>query len=64
MDNIALEDVKFRRGPAATLPTEIVPGTLLIATDTGDVYLDDTSNRRIKLTNTDLDESYLVWGSW
>lgn len=46
---LANEDVTFRRGPAATMPTNIVPGTLLVQTDTHDVFLDDTTTSRIQL---------------
>lgn len=46
---MANEDVVFRRGPAATMPSNIVPGTLLVQTDTHDVFLDDTTTSRIQL---------------
>ena len=43
------EKVIFRRGPAATIPLDKVPGTLLIETDTGNTYLDDTYESRVQL---------------
>lgn len=46
---MANEDVVFRRGPASTMPSNLVPGTLLVQTDTHDVFLDDTATSRIQL---------------
>ena len=43
------ERVRFSRGPSASMPTKLVAGTLLIDTDTGNVYLDDSAFRRIQL---------------
>lgn len=44
-----VEKVVFRRGPAATIPVEKVPGTLLVETDTGTVYVDDSYELRVQL---------------
>lgn len=44
-----VEKVIFRRGPAATIPIEKVPGTLLVETDTGNTYLDDSYETRVQL---------------
>lgn len=49
---MANQRVTFRRGPKATIPDTKVPGTLLIATDTGEVYLDDTEETRIQLQDS------------
>lgn len=43
------EDVIFRRGPSASIPQEKVPGTILIETDTGNMYVDDTESSRIQI---------------
>lgn len=43
------ENVVFRRGPSSTTPSTKVPGTILIETDTGRVYVDDTESSRIQL---------------
>ena len=43
------EEVQFRRGPSETLPETIVPGTLLIETDTGNCFVDDTPTSRVQL---------------
>lgn len=48
------EEVTFRRGPSKTLPSQSVSGTLLIANDTGNVYVDDSNSKRIQLTDTRL----------
>lgn len=44
-----VENVVFRRGPSSTIPSTKVPGTILIETDTGRVYVDDTESSRIQL---------------
>lgn len=49
---MANEKVQFRRGLAASIPSQKVPGTLLVETDTGNVYLDDTYSSRVQLTDT------------
>ncbi len=46
------EDVTFRRGPSSSMPQEKVPGTLLIATDTGDCFVDDTEETRVRLKDS------------
>lgn len=43
------EKVKFKRGPSETLPQSIDPGSFLVETDTGQMYLDDTSENRVKI---------------
>lgn len=52
MSDIKLEDVSFSRGPSDTTPTVKVPGRLLVETDTGNTYLDDTKDKRVQLTDT------------
>ena len=49
---MANEYVTFRRGPLATMPTENVAGTLLIASDTGDCFLDTSNSDRIRLVDS------------
>lgn len=49
---MANEKVEFRRGLAASIPSQKVPGTLLVETDTGNVYVDDTYTNRVQLTDT------------
>lgn len=46
------EDVIFRRGPSASIPQEKVPGTILIETDTGNMYVDDTESSRIQIKDS------------
>lgn len=46
------EDVIFRRGPAATMPQEKHSGTLLVESDTGNVFVDDSDEVRVQLTDT------------
>ena len=46
------EDVIFRRGPSATIPQEKVPGTVLIETDTGNMYVDDTEELRVQIKDS------------
>lgn len=46
------EEVSFARGTKATMPQDKVPGRLLIATDTGEAYVDDTTTRRVQLKDT------------
>lgn len=43
------EKVVFRRGPSSTIPSTKVPGTILIETDTGRTYVDDTESDRIQI---------------
>lgn len=52
MQDIKLEDVSFSRGPSDTTPENKVPGRLLVETDTGNVFLDDTKETRVQLTDT------------
>lgn len=46
------EEVSFARGTKATMPQGKVPGRLLIATDTGEAYVDDTATSRVQLKDT------------
>ena len=46
------EEVSFARGTKSTMPTDKVPGRLLIATDTGEAYVDDTTASRVQLKDT------------
>ena len=46
------EEVSFARGTKATMPQDKVPGRLLIATDTGEAYVDDTTTNRVQLKDT------------
>lgn len=46
------EKVSFARGTKATMPQAKVPGRLLIATDTGEAYVDDTATSRVQLKDT------------
>lgn len=51
---MANEKVIIRRGPSTTLPNEKVPGTIYITTDTGEMYVDDTADSRVRV-NTQAD---------
>lgn len=51
---MANENVIFRRGPSASIPEQKVPGTVLIETDTGNAFVDDTTENRIQITDTRL----------
>lgn len=46
------EEVSFARGTKATMPQDKVPGRLLIATDTGEAYVDDTTTSRVQLKDS------------
>ena len=46
------QEVQFNRGLKSNLPEEKVPGTLSIATDTGEAFLDDTSTNRVQIKDT------------
>lgn len=48
---MASEKVTFSKGESATLPTDHVAGRLLVATDTGDTYLDTSDTTRIQITD-------------
>lgn len=43
------EKVVFKRGVSTSLPSTKVPGTVLITTDTGDMYVDDTPSTRVRI---------------
>ena len=51
---MANENVVFRRGPSSSIPEQKVPGTILIETDTGNAFVDDTAENRVQLTDTRL----------
>lgn len=46
------EEVSFARGSKATIPQDKVPGRLLVVTDTGEAYVDDTSDSRVQLKDS------------
>lgn len=46
---MANEKVVLRRGPSSSIPSTKVPGTILIETDTGRAYVDDTESNRIQI---------------
>lgn len=48
---MASEKVTFSKGESATLPEDHVAGRLLVATDTGDTYLDTSDTTRIQITD-------------
>lgn len=43
------EKVKFRRGLSTDLPAEKVTGTFLVETDTGTMYVDDSTTQRVQI---------------
>lgn len=43
------QEVKFKRGQSGTMPADLDAGSLLVQTDTGDVFLDNTDSDRIQL---------------
>lgn len=49
---MAREEVSFARGSKAAIPSDKVPGRLLIATDTGEAYVDDTTTSRVQLKDS------------
>lgn len=49
---MAREEVSFARGSKSTIPQDKVPGRLLIATDTGEAYVDDTTDSRVQLKDS------------
>lgn len=48
---MANEVVKLKRGPKATMPA-IEAGSILVATDTGEAYVDDTPEKRVQLKDS------------
>ena len=46
---MANEDVKFKRGLSTTIPETKVPGTVYITTDTGEMFVDDTTDNRVRV---------------
>ncbi len=49
---MAYENVEFSRGQSSSIPSNKVPGRFLIETDTGAMYLDDSSFARIQIKDT------------
>lgn len=49
---MAREEVSFARGSKAAIPSDKVPGRLLVAIDTGEAYVDDTTNSRVQLKDS------------
>ena len=49
---MAAELVKLKRGTKATMPTAKEAGTILIATDTGEAYVDNSSTERVQLKDS------------
>ena len=43
------QEVKFKRGQSGTMPEDLEAGSLLVQTDTGDIFLDNTDSDRIQL---------------
>lgn len=43
------QKVKFKRGQSGTMPADLEAGSLLVQTDTGDIFLDNTDSDRIQL---------------
>ena len=43
------QEVKFKRGQSGTMPADLEAGSLLVQTDTGDIFLDNTDSDRIQL---------------
>lgn len=43
------QEVKFKRGQSGTMPADLGAGSLLVQTDTGDIFLDNTDSDRIQL---------------
>lgn len=50
---MANENVVIRRGPSAQIPETKTPGQILIATDTGEMYVDDTADSRVAIGGKD-----------
>lgn len=48
---MANEVVKLKRGPKATMPA-IEAGSILVATDTGEAYVDDTPEKRVQIKDS------------
>ena len=46
---MAKDQVSWKKGLSNDLPQEKNPGTILVATDTGDMYIDDTEASRIQI---------------
>lgn len=44
--------VLFKKGLASSIPEQKDPGSIIIATDTGEMYLDDTSSIRIQIKDS------------
>ena len=46
---MANEPVKFKKGVSTSLPANKKAGTFLLETDTGTLYVDDSSTSRIQI---------------
>lgn len=63
------EKITFSRGPSTSMPTELVPGQFLVQTDTGNMFLDNTtdpSTGRVQIkdnTKVPLDGSVAMTGA-
>lgn len=44
-----IQEVRFARGTAASMPQDKLPGRLLVQTNSGDMFLDNTEDQRIQL---------------
>lgn len=49
---MADDKVLFKKGLASSIPEQKDPGSIIIATDTGEMYLDDTSSIRIQIKDS------------
>lgn len=49
---MANEVIKLKRGPKGSMPTVKEAGAILIATDTGEAYVDDSSTSRVQLKDS------------
>lgn len=49
---MAEEKVKIKRGLKSSLPSEKDPGTIYVTTDTGEMFIDDTSDSRVQILPT------------
>lgn len=63
------EKITFSRGPSTSMPTELIPGQFLVQTDTGNMFLDNTtdpSTGRVQIkdsTKVPLDGSVAMTGA-
>lgn len=57
------EKVQFKRGIAADLPVSMTAGQILIETDTGNMYVDDSNNSRVQIKDNSKIQSIVGDGS-